>query len=348
MPNLAQLIFLLTFVTTFATLYVLSSCISLQLKARGWDINDLILIGLEKKDFTREQPPKMLSAVDIIDTVKADRSAQAAAFAGVITIVFLLSKVFKSKKKPVLDPQEWKEFPLVAKFTISPNTALYRFGLPRENDILGLPIGQHISVQAEINGKNIMRSYTPTSSDDDLGHFDLLVKAYELGNISRYLSLLKIGDKVRIKGPKGQFKYHPSLTREIGMIAGGTGITPMLQIIRAALKNPLDRTKLSLIYANVNVEDILLRTELDELAEKHGDRFKAYYVLNNPPPNWKGGVGFVTKDQIERYLPPTDHHIKILMCGPPPMLTAMKKHLAELNYPAPKTVSKIDDQVFLF
>ena len=44
------------------------------------------------------------------------------------------------------------------------------------------------------------------------------------------------------------------------MIAGGTGITPMLQIIRAALKNPLDRTKLSLIYANVNVEDILLRT----------------------------------------------------------------------------------------
>ena len=88
------------------------------------------------------------------------------------------------------------------------------------------------------------------------------------------------------------------------MIAGGTGITPMLQIIRAALKNPLDRTKISLIYANVNVEDILLRTELDELARKHKDRFKVYYVLNNPPPNWKGGVGFVTKDQIEQYLPP--------------------------------------------
>ena len=99
------------------------------------------------------------------------------------------------------------------------------------------------------------------------------------------------------------------------MIAGGTGITPMLQIIRAALKNPLDRTKLSLIYANVNVEDILLRSELDELAEKHKDRFKVFYVLNNPPPNWKGGVGIVTKDQVERHLPPTDHNIKVLMCG---------------------------------
>ena len=98
----------------------------------------------------------------------------------------------------------------------------------------------------------------------------------------------------------------------------------MLQIIRAALKNPLDRTKISLIYANVNVEDILLRTELDELAAKHKDRFKLYYVLNNPPPQWKGGVGFVTKEQIEKRLPPTDHNIKVLLCGPPPMITAMK------------------------
>ena len=140
-------------------------------------------------------------------------------------------------------------------------------------------------------------------------------QAYEKGNISRYISLLKIGDKVRIKGPKGQFKYHPSLSRELGMIAGGTGITPMLQIIRAALKNPLDRTKLSLIYANVNPEDILLKKELDELASKHSHRFRVFYVLNNPPPSWDGGVGFVSKEQIEKYLPPTDSNIKILLCG---------------------------------
>ena len=120
---------------------------------------------------------------------------------------------------------------------------------------------------------------------------------------------------MRIKGPKGQFKYHPSLSRELGMIAGGTGITPMLQIIRAALKNPLDRTKLSLIYANVNPEDILLKKELDELASKHSHRFRVYYVLNNPPAAWNGGVGFVSKEQIEKHLPPTSADIKILLCG---------------------------------
>lgn len=146
------------------------------------------------------------------------------------------------------------------------------------------------------------------------------------------------------------------------MIAGGTGITPMLQIIRAALKNPLDQTKISLIYANVNVEDILLKKELDEFAEKHPDRFSLYYVLNNPPTPWTGGVGFVSKDHIKDTLPPTNPDIKILLCGPPPMMTAMKyvhvyypqpvsltatcrKHLNELGYPEPRTVSKLVDQV---
>jgi cytochrome-b5 reductase len=99
------------------------------------------------------------------------------------------------------------------------------------------------------------------------------------------------------------------------MIAGGTGITPMLQIIRAALKNPLDRTELSLIYANVNSDDILLKKELDELAASHGNRFKVYYVLNNPAATWTGGVGFVSKEHIAKYMPPTDHDIKVLMCG---------------------------------
>ena len=102
--------------------------------------------------------------------------------------------------------------------------------MANKTDVLGLPIGQHISVQAEINGKQVMRSYTPTSSDDDKGHFDLVVKTYAQGNISLFLDKLQLGQNVRIRGPKGQFKYDENLTHHIGMIAGGTGITPMLQV----------------------------------------------------------------------------------------------------------------------
>ncbi|KAL0580292.1 NADH-cytochrome b5 reductase [Marasmius crinis-equi] len=349
MPLNPDLVFFATFVS------LLSSLIYLW---RSYDVagrlSNLILIGLPKDpehpdmgSHTFEEFVGQFKTLTVDDAVQLAKSPAVIASA-VVIIATLLYTTLNSKRKPVLDPSKWQEFPLVKKTQISPNTAIYRFNLPNKNDVFGLPIGQHISVSAEIAGKEVMRSYTPISSDDDLGHFDLLIKSYEKGNISRIFSLLKVGDNVRVKGPKGQFNYHPSLTGSIGMIAGGTGITPVLQIIRAVLKNPLDRTKLSLIYANVNEEDILLRKELDELASKHSGQFKLYYVLNNPPAGWTGGVGFVTKEHIDTRLPKPDDHCKILMCGPPPMITAMKKHLDELKYPAPRTVSKLADQVFIF
>lgn len=343
MPNQFQLVFLASFVGVFALLLLVSNFVKAKLAEAGYDISQLILIGLPKddNDAFHTSPSAFL-------TTRNSMLAQLLAVVLALGTSIVIYLKFGSKRKPVLDPKQWQEFPLKEKIVISPNTALYRFALPHPQDVLGLPIGQHISVSAEINGKDIMRSYTPTSSDEDLGHFDLLIKSYEKGNISRYVSLLKIGDKIRVKGPKGQFTYSPTLSRHIGMIAGGTGITPMLQIIRAALKNPADRTKLSLIYANVNPEDILLKKELDVLAENHPDRFTVYYVLNNPGSGWTGGIGFVTKEHIEKHMPSSSHDIKVLMCGPPPMMTAMKKHLEELSYPAPRTVSKLGDQVFLF
>ncbi|KAG6333611.1 hypothetical protein ID866_5482 [Astraeus odoratus] len=314
-----HLIFVLSFLVTFTTLLVASRLLKARLKDAGYDVSRLILIGLEPKNTTTAPGDIMSSGAGYTQSI-----ALALALA---SCAFMYFKFAPTKRKPVLDPKLWQEFILKQKIVVSPNTAIYRIALSRPDDVLGLPIGQHISISAEINGKEI---------------------SYEKGNISRYVSLLKIGDKIRIRGPKGFFKYSPTLAREIGMIAGGTGITPMLQIIRAALKNPADKTRLSLIYANVNVEDILLKKELDDLVAAHSNRFSVYYVLNNPPEGWTGGVGFVSKDQIEKYLPRTADDIKLLMCGPPPMMTAMKKHLAELNYPAPRTVSKLEDQVFVF
>lgn len=161
---------------------------------------------------------------------------------------------------------DWHRMKLVDKTALSHNTNLYVFEIPRPtghikgvhpDPVLGLPIGQHISVSAEIDGKNIVRSYTPTTLDgEDPGRFHLLVKAYEKGNISRYLSLLTVGQEVKVKGPKGKFKYTSDLADHFLMIAGGTGITPMYQIIKASLADESDDTQLRLIYANVNEDDI--------------------------------------------------------------------------------------------
>lgn len=170
---------------------------------------------------------------------------------------------------------------------------------------MGLPIGQHISVAARIEGQpaDVVRSYTPISSDENPGYFDLLIKSYPTGNISKYVASLKIGQPLKVKGPKGAMVYTPGLVRRFGMIAGGTGITPMLQIIRAIIRGRprsggKDTTEVDLIFANVNEEDILLREDLDALAAED-DKFRVYYVLNNPPESWHGGVGFVSAEMIK-------------------------------------------------
>ncbi|KAA1089749.1 NADH-cytochrome b5 reductase [Puccinia graminis f. sp. tritici] len=267
--------------------------------------------------------------------------------AALLTIRFIRSS---TKPKPALVSNQFQHFKLHSKKEVSPNTAIYRFALASQDDYLGLPIGQHIVIQAEIGGKQIQRMYTPVSSDDDRGYFELMIKTYEQGNISKYISKLRIGDPIQVKGPRGQMRYHPELCSQIGMIAGGTGITPMLQIIRASVKDSNDKTKISLIYANVNPEDILLKQELDRIQNDHPKRFSVYYVLNNPPEGWTGGAGFVTKEMIESKLPPSKlaKQVKILLCGPPPMMSIMKKYLEELEFEKCRVISKLDDQVFCF
>ena len=180
----------------------------------------------------------------------------------------------------------------------------YRFKLPDPTSILGLPIGQHISIGADLaqpdgSTKEVVRSYTPISGDHQPGHFDLLIKSYAQGNISRHLAGLAVGQAIRVRGPKGAFTYAPNMVRRFGMIAGGTGITPMLQVVRAVVRGRAagDATRVDLIFANVTPQDILLREDLDALAAADGG-FRVHYVLDEPPEGWTGGVGYVTADMI--------------------------------------------------
>lgn len=173
-----------------------------------------------------------------------------------------------------------------------------------------------MSVAAMIEGqpKEVVRSYTPISGDENPGHFDLLIKSYPTGNISKHMATLKIGQTLKVKGPKGAMVYTPGLVRHFGMIAGGTGITPMLQIIRAVIRGRprnggKDTTEMDLIFANVTLEDILLKDDLDALA-KEDDGFRVHYVLNNPPEQWDGGVGFATPEMIKVRRDMRDGHIR--------------------------------------
>ncbi|KAJ5673277.1 Cytochrome b5 [Penicillium longicatenatum] len=254
----------------------------------------------------------------------------------------------KKQSLPPLEPRTWKNFPLIRKDTVSPNVYRFVFGLPHENNILGLPTGQHIALRANINGESVSRSYTPVSNNTDLGRIELLVKVYPQGKMTKHLESMKIGDMIEIRGPKGAMQYTTSYAKHIGMIAGGTGITPMYQLIRAICDEETDSTQISLLYANNTEEDILLRQELDAFAKKYPNKFQVQYVLSQAAEGWKGHRGFVSQDLIQKYLAPADQSNKMLLCGPPPMINAMKKVLVGLGWKEPGVLSKATDQVFLF
>lgn len=235
-------------------------------------------------------------------------------------------------RRPFLDPSKWQPLTLVDVKQLSHNTRRFRFALPHQEQVLGLPLGQHVSLKGTAeDGSEVMRPYTPTSETTHRGQVDFVIKLYPEGQMSQILAELAVGDSLLFKGPKGRFRYERGSKKAIGMLAGGSGITPMFQVMQHILKDPNDNTALSLVYANVTEDDILLRRELDDLAAAHPN-FSVYYVLNNPPKGWQGGKGFVTADMIKKHLPAPGTDVLILRCGPGPMNKAMEAHMDALGY----------------
>ena len=100
---------------------------------------------------------------------------------GVVAITAIIAKILldrKKKKTTLEDPNVKYSLKLVEKQIISHDTRKFIFALPSPNHILGLPVGQHVYLSAKVGGSLVVRPYTPTSSDEDLGHMDLVVKVY--------------------------------------------------------------------------------------------------------------------------------------------------------------------------
>ncbi|GBG27348.1 NADH-cytochrome b5 reductase-like protein [Hondaea fermentalgiana] len=222
-----------------------------------------------------------------------------------------------SDLKQALSPKEFRSFKLLSVEQVSHNTKLLRFALPSDQHEAGLSVASCLVAKANIDGKNVIRPYTPVSLNHQRGYIDLLVKVYPQpgGVMSRHIDSLKPGDELEMKGPFPKIPYKKNMVKKIGMVAGGTGITPMLQVIREVLSNPDDNTEISMIFANVTEKDILLRDELEALQYLYPS-FKVYYTLDKPPSKWKGGEGFVTEEMIREHLPTPNDDCKILVCGP--------------------------------
>ncbi|KAG2182787.1 hypothetical protein INT44_005767, partial [Umbelopsis vinacea] len=187
-----------------------------------------------------------------------------------------------------LDPKVWKSLVLEKKVYMTPDICLFRFAFSSPAMKHGLPVGKHVYLRCQLDSKFIMRAYTPSVCGDDFLEF--IIKIYRpaqdhpLGGLfTQQLEKLSIGNSIETKGPLGSFEYFgmgqfihlkrqdTGHVKDIGMICAGTGITPIWQVLMAISQELGDQsTRISLIYGNRYEEDIILRQELEDMAQKLG------------------------------------------------------------------------------
>lgn len=142
--------------------------------------------------------------------------------------------------------------------------------------------------------------------------------------MSEHIHSLTPGAMLSMKGPIPKYPLPENKHSHLTLIAGGTGITPMYQLIRKVFNNPNDKTKVSLVFGNLTEEDILLKGEFDELESKFPERFRAFYVLDTPPEKWTQGKGHIDEELLKTVLPgPDAENIKVFVCGPPGLYKAI-------------------------
>ena len=257
---------------------------------------------------------------------------------------------------PFLNQKQWKKITLESKKSLSPSIRLFRFTFDADM-VLGLPVGKHVYLKLpqeklykDMAVKSVMRAYTP--SDSGPGFVEFIVKVYfpETGTnfggvFTQLLDKVRIGETVDTKGPLGEYEYEGEcrytimheprrIARHIGMIAGGTGITPMWQILRA-LQYDREVPFVSLIYCARYRADLVLAEEINEIQSRIPDRLRVRYILSKPPvgDEWSGGRGRLNTAEISENLFPfrdtqTEENDKIvLLCASDAMIAKSCKPL---------------------
>ena len=209
------------------------------------------------------------------------------------------------------------------------DTKTFCFAVPDEATLDLLP-GDHLYVHATIDGKTVKRPYTPSSVPGTTGYFDLTIKRYESGLVSKYVHDREVGDTVLMSGPNTGGHWVDGMAKKVGFVAGGTGITPMISIIRWILAKSLD-VELFLVFANKTEADIIFREEWEGNVREHAT-FHSYHVLEQPPAAWSQGTGRITEEILRRQLPPPGPDTVIFLCGPPLMADTLEATLKGIGY----------------
>ncbi len=197
--------------------------------------------------------------------------------------------------------------------------------------------GQFFTLLVPVGEEILRRAYSACSDARDEQRAAVTVKRVAGGIVSNHLNdHLRPGDMLQILGPSGSFGVAPDakVARRLVLVAGGSGITPMMAIARTVLAvEPASRV--TLIYGNRGEGDIIFRDALSALAREHAPRLVVRHVLHDPPAAWAGSAGLLDETVVARELDASGPHddADYLLCGPEPMMTAARNTLRSRGVP---------------
>jgi ferredoxin-NADP reductase len=200
--------------------------------------------------------------------------------------------------------------------------------IPQEHRI-SFRAGQFLTFNWIIDGQTVPRCYSICSSPTQTGYIEITPKQAAKGHVSVFLNQkASMGLSVEASQPAGQFCFDEKEHRRIVMIAGGSGITPFLSMLRYMEDRCLS-TEVTLLYFVRTRNDIIFETDLN-LLEARLHRFHLVTVLSDPDPQWLGLSGHLTRELFEANVgdvfSPT-----FFVCGPPGMMKAARELLESMK-----------------
>ena len=195
--------------------------------------------------------------------------------------------------------------------------------------------GQYLALYLEIGGIRTSRPYSISSPPNQAGFYDITIRRVENGLVSNYLlDEIKPGDTLVGSGPAGSFYFNPLIHKKTMVcIAGGSGITPFMSIIREIVECGLDRT-IYLFYGNRKAADVIFDGELRRISKKF-QNIHYIPVIEEPAEGFAGACGFITRDVLRNALEDIEDK-SFFICGPQGLYDFCLPQVEDLGVPRRK------------
>ncbi|MDB4959885.1 MAG: Oxidoreductase FAD-binding domain protein [Myxococcales bacterium] len=225
------------------------------------------------------------------------------------------------------------ELEIVRIFDETHDVKTFRFASPDSGPLPFEHIaGQYLNLALTIDGKRVNRSYTIASSPTRNAYCEISVKRAANGYGSKHLhDMWREGNRVKVSAPAGKFYFAGHESERVVLIAGGIGITPMMSVVRS-LTDRGWTGDVYLVFSVRKLADFVFRDELTYLQGRFPKLRVKVTLTNDPDAAWDGARGQITRELIDGFVPNLAHG-PILLCGPDPMMTGMRKLLVEMGIP---------------